>query len=521
MSDQFYVGLDVTAFENGGKYKPISRVTLLADDENAYTAGDDTGMELTASCAHATQAMADSILAAVKGYRYQAFSADAANLDPAAELGDGVTAGGVYAVLSRLSDDGEGFVDLSAPGEMELEEEYPSSGPMTQEFNRKLAETRSRITKTAEEILLQVEAADGRVSSLSVSVDGIAAKVQGLEGSVSSIQQLVDSITLSVSNGSTSSTIKLMAGTAEIASQTISMSGLVTFAGLSSGTTTIDGACIKTGTIQAQRLNLTGAISWGDLDSSVQSNVNGAYSMASAAQSTVSGWVYGGSTYIDGTKIMAGTVSASTLRGGEIQLLNSSGNTYGSMQIGNSSTGYAVDLDADGSMRLTARNRLYLEGYNGTHILIDSGIINMSTIGAAGSGVSECGTSAYKWKDVWAVNGMIQTSDRTEKNTIRYDIGSYDTLFDRLRPASFKFNAGTSGRTHLGMIAQDVEAALEHVGIDTTDFAGFIKYQKENEAGNARAEYGYGLRYEEFIPLCIDQIQKLKARVAALEGAAV
>ena len=153
---RFFVGDDITSVEDNGIQLPISRVTLKVDDESILTAGDDTGMELEADCPHATQAMVNAILAKVKGYRYQMFSAGDAGLDPAAELGDGITAGGVYSVISRLSDDGSGFPSVTAPGEAELEDEYPAGGPMSREFDRKIAETRSSITKTAVQILLEV-----------------------------------------------------------------------------------------------------------------------------------------------------------------------------------------------------------------------------------------------------------------------------------------------------------------------------------------------------------------------------
>ena len=129
MSDKFFVGLDLTGMENNGVQRPISRVTFLLDDENSVTAGDDTGRELLADCPHATQAMAEAILAQVKGVQYRMFSADDAALDPSAELGDGVTAGGLYSVISRLSDDGSGYSGIAAPGESELEDEYPAGGP--------------------------------------------------------------------------------------------------------------------------------------------------------------------------------------------------------------------------------------------------------------------------------------------------------------------------------------------------------------------------------------------------------
>ena len=202
-ADRHNVGLDVVSFEDSGRYKPVSRVTLFVDDENCYTAGDDTGIELTAECASATQDMADAILAQVYGYEYQAYSAGAANIDPAFELGDGVTVGGVDSVLASIEDDGEGYPDISAPGEAEIDEEFPVASPMQKEFNRKLAATRSEIKKMAE----------------------------GIE--------------LSVTNGDTSSIIKIYLNGVEISSQEITFDGYVTVRGLENGETVIDGGCIK------------------------------------------------------------------------------------------------------------------------------------------------------------------------------------------------------------------------------------------------------------------------------------
>nr|DAF84783.1 MAG TPA: hypothetical protein [Siphoviridae sp. ctss15] len=134
-------------------------------------------MEVIASCPHATQPMVNALLQTMKGYQYQAYEAGAANIDPAAELGDGVTVGGIYSPLSKLSDDGRGYAGISSPGEAEMEDEYPSEGYITQEFNRKIAETRSLITKTSEEINLKVEGIDGRVSDITQTVDGISLSV--------------------------------------------------------------------------------------------------------------------------------------------------------------------------------------------------------------------------------------------------------------------------------------------------------------------------------------------------------
>ena len=55
---------------------------------------------------------------------------------------------------------------------------------------------------------------------------------------------------------------------------------------------------------------------------------------------------------------------------------------------------------------------------------------------------------------------------------------------------------------------------LEAAGLTSLDFAGFVKSPDEETDGG----YVYSLRYEEFIPLCIHQIQRLDQRVRALEG---
>lgn len=48
----------------------------------------------------------------------------------------------------------------------------------------------------------------------------------------------------------------------------------------------------------------------------------------------------------------------------------------------------------------------------------------------------------------------------------------------KLQPVSFLFKDGTSGRTHIGFIAQDVEQAMSECGLTDLDFAGFCKDQK-------------------------------------------
>ena len=138
LSDKHYVGQKLTNFSNNGEFGAISKVTLIIDDDNSISAGDNSGIEIQAECPFATQDMAEAILNELKGYRYLAYSVESADLDPAAELGDGVTASGIYSVISQIDDNGNGYPSFSAPGESELQDEYPIVGPATQELQRRI-----------------------------------------------------------------------------------------------------------------------------------------------------------------------------------------------------------------------------------------------------------------------------------------------------------------------------------------------------------------------------------------------
>ena len=158
MWDKHYVGQDLTGFADNGQFHAVSRVTLVIDDENSVTAGDDTGIELQAECPFATQAMADAVLEQIQGYQYRAYSADEADIDPAAELGDGVTAGGLYSVIARVDDGGTGYPSLSAPGEVELQDEYPVVGPATQEMNRRIESVKKWAEENNHDLQQELEA---------------------------------------------------------------------------------------------------------------------------------------------------------------------------------------------------------------------------------------------------------------------------------------------------------------------------------------------------------------------------
>ena len=514
MSDSIFIGSRAASLDIGDIPANVTRVNINVDSNTYYTAGDDTGRTLEATCNWATQAMANAVLDMVQGVEYQPFTASDALLSPAAEIGDGVVVGGIYSVIGTADMQFNRLftAEISAPDLDEVDDEYPYKSLEERQYDRELARTRSLISKSSEEILLQVE--------------GIA---EDLEGQMSSISVKLDSITLDVTNGSTSSTISLKAGDVTISSEQIQMSGLVTYSGLSGGTTTIDGACIKTGQIDADRLNLTGAITFSDLSSSVrgdindaQSTANSAYSLANTANNTannaedkVEAWSYRGTTYIDGSKIQTGTVEASILRGGTVELLSSNGSSVGDITITSTETGIGLEFTTNrGGMRMTSAGNWWVDASAGSFGIVSgpSGAHLTMTANVAPNANDRysCGESGFKWTDVWATNSQISTSDRQIKTDISYDISRYNQLFDALRPVSYKFIDGTSGRTHLGLIAQDVEDALDGLGISTQDCAAFIKELGEDER-SGEPIYRYAIRYGEFIPLLIYEVQQIKS----------
>ena len=130
LSGKIFVGNSASSLTEADKLQPYSKVTV-TDGTNSYTSGDDTGRELTVNVpllpSIKGDTLAANILAAVKNYRYQPYEAADALLDPAAELGDGVTVGGIYGgihakttTFSRLF-----RATVSAPAEEEIDNEYP------------------------------------------------------------------------------------------------------------------------------------------------------------------------------------------------------------------------------------------------------------------------------------------------------------------------------------------------------------------------------------------------------------
>ncbi len=135
----------------------------------------------------------------------------------------------------------------------------------------------------------------------------------------------------------------------------------------------------------------------------------------------------------------------------------------------------------------------------------------------------DLGKSSFHWRNIYATNGTIQTSDRTKKMNINsLKTQKAQSFINGLNPVSYKMIDGTSGRTHYGFIAQDIEELMNTLNMDSKDFAGFIKSPKkvvkyEDENGKKlkqpieeiiEGEYDYSLRYDEFIAPLIKVVQE-------------
>ena len=169
------------------------RVFVGTDEEGnslVYEAGDDSGNVLEIrNQLFASQEMAENVLEDIQGYRYQPLQAEKALLDPAAEMGDGVTVNGVYSgIFVRATQFGRLMAsDIEAPTEEEIDHEFAVESPTDRQYTRFIMQTKAMLKITNDAITAEVAArteADEEINAtLSVQATEIAAKVSQTGGS--------------------------------------------------------------------------------------------------------------------------------------------------------------------------------------------------------------------------------------------------------------------------------------------------------------------------------------------------
>lgn len=156
------------------------------------------------------------------------------------------------------------------------------------------------------------------------------------------------------------------------------------------------------------------------------------------------------------------------------------------------------------------------------------------------------GHTSYRLGDIIATNvynssGVITTSDRNKKHDIELITKEFAAkIIDGLIPSSFKFNDGSSGRTHFGIIAQDLENQLSDLDISSTDFAPLVKQYPDKEVTVENPDYNpddsesphyitrlekdyesepiYNIRYEEFTMILVKYCQELRKEYTSIKN---
>ena len=102
MSDIVNIAGRAASLDKADKLAPFTKVRIYVNDDEYFEAGDDeSGRLLEVDNPFGTQEMADDMLAKLSGKQYQPFEAISAQVDPAVEMGDGITVSDVYSGLYK------------------------------------------------------------------------------------------------------------------------------------------------------------------------------------------------------------------------------------------------------------------------------------------------------------------------------------------------------------------------------------------------------------------------------------
>jgi hypothetical protein len=193
-------------------------------------------------------------------------------------------------------------------------------------------------------------------------------------------------------------------------------------------------------------------------------------------------------------------------------VLNASGGSIGSLSIesGDSRLYYYESQDNYTLLGLTGVEVIRTSGWFRAGLLNGKDISISMCAGANGLGLDSSGGKLF---GTWSgTSGAALTSDKNLKHSIEPLSANYSILFDSLNPVRFKYNDGTSDRYHTGFIAQDLQQAIVNAGLSEQEVAALCTiFDSDKE------ESYMGIRYDELIALCVNEIQKLKTRVRQLE----
>lgn len=208
MSDTTYIGRRMRRFDSSPQFDGFSKVIIIVSDTVEYSAGDDTGRTLRLNNPWGTPQMAKDILQSVRGYQYQPYTAEDAIIDPAAELGDGVTANNIYGGIftQKIRFGSLLTATVAAPEDEEINHEYPYKSKPNKEITREAKMLRAELKVQADRITAEVSerksAVEQLTAQLQIQAGLIEAKVSKTGGNASSFGWTLDESSWTIkSNG--------------------------------------------------------------------------------------------------------------------------------------------------------------------------------------------------------------------------------------------------------------------------------------------------------------------------------
>ena len=228
-------------------------------DDLYYSAGNSWGSVLEIENPWGTQAIANAILAAISGYSYRPMQADGALLDAAAELGDAISANGVYSVLARRDTKFGSLLvsDIAAPSDGELGHEYKYEARQNRQTQREIAQASSQFIVQLDEIKGQVTDDQGNYIVVTIKSDGLY--VGGQAATLDGDNITAGSIGTTKIAGGAITTNKIAAGavdTDQLAARAVTASEIATGA--------ITANKIASEAVQTAKLLLTGMVNFYD-----------------------------------------------------------------------------------------------------------------------------------------------------------------------------------------------------------------------------------------------------------------
>lgn len=288
MSDVVALARRVSQVDVSPQFDNYSKVVIRVSDDTTYVAGNDTGRTLEIDNPFGTQAMADNMLASLKGYQYQPYEAQGALLDPAAEIGDAVNMRGAYGgIYTRERTFGRLMkADVSAPHDEEINHEYQYESPEERKFTRQINDVKASLIIANDRIDASVSQTGGEQSSfgwsltsnahrwyangqevMSVTASGLTVKgnVQATTGTIGGFNISASAIWNNISSfgGSQSSGVYIGTNGIQLGqSFKVDSTGGVTATRLAVDTLYIGGTAVSAATLNARANQGSSAYGW-------------------------------------------------------------------------------------------------------------------------------------------------------------------------------------------------------------------------------------------------------------------